>query len=318
MEHHYVGVDVGGTKIAYGLFDHEKKLLNVYKTFIERDCTCEQFIGQITGDIGVLLARGGGAPEKVKGIGIGVPSNMDFERGYILSTSNLSNLRDFDLRGILGEKFPGAQIVVDNDTNLAVIAEHCHGAARSYRNVVYTTFSTGLGSAFIFDGKIFRGTFGGAGESGHMLITPDEGVLCGCGNRGCLMSYASGSMICKHIAQAVRSGEKTIMTEMAGGNVDAIDTRILYAAYKAGDSMAARMLDQMGRYFGIYLYNLYVALDIPVNVLGGGLLNLGGDLLNRVVETFDRYNRNAARRVQFVKAQLSDRSGIIGAVELLN
>jgi len=316
MKSHYIGIDVGGTKIAYGLFDKNKKLISRHKTKTLRMITQEAFVDQLYNDIGELTSKNGLRPVNIIGIGIGMPSNVDFNKGYIVITSNMDYIRDFDARGSLGQRFPDVQIVVDNDTNLAAIAEHAHGIAKGEENVIYTALSTGIGSAFIINNKIFRGSHGGAGESGHMIITPNEGVLCGCDNQGCFMSYASGSMICRHITREIEAGKKTCMAEMAKGG--AIDCVILHEAYLAKDSMAVQMLDQMGKYIGVYLYNLYVTLNITCNVFGGGLLKFGAPLLDRIEDTFSYYNKDKLHKVEFRIAELTDDSGIIGAAEVLD
>jgi len=316
MRTHYIGIDVGGTKIASGLFDKNKKLIDKHKSKTIRTISKDDFVARLSDDIRTLTSKNSIQLENIIGIGLGMPSTVDFNAGYIVVTTNMENIRDFDARGSLVQRFPGAQIVVDNDTNLAAIAEHTHGAAKGEENVLYTALSTGVGSAFIINNKIFRGSHGGAGESGHMLITPNEGVLCGCGNSGCFMSYSSGSMICKHIMREIEAGNDTCMKDMC--NDGEIDCEILHDAFLSNDPMAIRMLDQMGKYLGIYLYNLFVTLNITCNVFGGGLLQFGDNLLDRIWDTFSRYNKNDLHKVEFRKAKLVDDFGIIGSVEVLD
>ncbi|MDR0476195.1 MAG: ROK family protein, partial [Treponema sp.] len=164
--------------------------------------------------------------------------------------------------------------------------------------------------------KPFRGTYGWAGESGHMIATPGEGIECGCGNRGCFMSWCSGSMIVRHIGNWIESGEKTIMAELAGG-VDKIDVIILEKAYDQGDAMAVKALNQMTHWLGVWFFNLYVFCNVNCFVMGGGLLKMGEKLLAPLRRTFNELNHDE-RPVYFKIAECGEDCGIIGAAELVH
>jgi glucokinase len=199
--------------------------------------------------------------------------------------------------------------------------------------MLYCPVSTGISSGIIINGSIFRGRYGWAGESGHMIITPDDGIECGCGNRGCLMSWCSGSMIIRHIKKWIEAGEKSSILDFAGG--EELNCNHLADAYNAGDVLARRAIAQMVKFLGVWTYNLYVSLNINCFVFGGGLLKMfrdlkdgginsgreTGSLLSAMKEVFDGYNKNPMP-VYFKEAVLSDAIsgddvGIIGAAELL-
>jgi len=181
--------------------------------------------------------------------------------------------------------------------------------------MLYCPVSTGISSAIIIDGKLFRGSYGWAGESGHTIITPGEGVMCGCGNRGCMMSYVSGSMIAKHVQNRIAQGEKTVMTELAGG-ADRITALHIQQGYDLGDPLALWAVAQMAKYMAVWLYNLYVSFNINCFVFGGGLLKFGDRLFPAVRAQFDAYNQSDLP-VHFKNAELTEDFGIVGAMELL-
>lgn len=309
-----IGIDVGGTKIALGLFNEHKKLIAESRTSSNPDLGPERFFDALIQEIKNLMNLESIAPVQLAGIGLGMPSFILFEQGHIVKTSNLVKLHDFPARAYLMERL-GTAVVLDNDTHVAALAEHRLGAGRGHRNMFYCALSTGIASAIIIDGKLFRGSYGWAGESGHTIITPGQGIRCGCGNQGCVMSWCSGSMIVKHIRLWIQQGEKTLMTEMAG-SAEHITCSDLEAAYHRGDPLAIRALDQMTRYLGLWLFNLYVTLNINCFVLGGGLLKMGKTILEPVRRVFDEYNRNELP-VYFYLPELGDRFGIIGAAELI-
>jgi glucokinase len=319
-----IGIDVGGTKTAYGVFDGRKNIIARLSHPSDAACSAGVFFDRIAANIGELMAAHGIQRENLRGVGIGAPSFVLFEEGRILKTSNLTNIRDFPARSYLMERLGGVRVILDNDAHTAAIAEHRMGAGRGFDSFLYCPVSTGISSAIVIDGKIFRGRYGWSGESGHAVITPDDGVECGCGNRGCIMSWCSGSMIAKHVKNWIAAGEESCIPEFAGD--DEISCIHIEKAYNAGDALARRAVAQMIKYLGLWTYNLYVTLNINCFIFGGGLLKMwrnlvdsggkGGNLLESMKEVFDGYNKNTMP-VYFKEAELGDDFGIIGAAELL-
>ncbi|WP_010258159.1 ROK family protein [Treponema primitia] len=323
MDLHTIGIDVGGTKAAYGLLNGQKEIIRRRSHPSDDTASPEEFFDTIVANIKDLMAAEGLKKEDIRGIGIGMPSFVLFEEGRIIKTTNLTKIHDFPARTYLMEKLGGIRVLIDNDSHTGAIAEHRQGAGRGFENMIYCPISTGISSGIIIDGKLFRGRYGWSGESGHMIVTPDDGVECGCGNRGCLMSWSSGSMIIKHIEKWIEQGEQSIMPQLAGGGK--ITAFHLGSAYNAGDALAHRAYDQMVKYLGIWIYNLYVTLNINCFVFGGGLLKLSQQLmdggkktaiLEDMKEVFDGYNKNDMP-VYFKEAELGNDFGIIGAAELL-
>jgi glucokinase len=324
MAAYTIGIDVGGTKTAYGVLDSERKIIKRTSHPSDRDTPPGPFFDAIADRVQELLNGMGIGKEQLRGVGIGMPSFILFEEGRILKTSNLPNIRDFPARSYLAEKLGGVRVALDNDARTAAVAEHRLGAGRGFTNMLYCPVSTGISSALIVNGELFRGTYGWSGESGHMIATPGEGIACGCGNRGCYMSWCSGSMIVKHIQNWIAAGEKTLMADMAEG-AENITARHIEAAYREGDPLAIRAVEQMIRFLGLWTFNLYVTLNINCFVFGGGLLKMGRGLfrnnddrglLARMKDVFDKYNQNDMP-VYFREAELGDDCGIIGAAELL-
>ena len=304
-----IGVDVGGTKIAYGLFDDQGTLLDRRKDTTPIEADGPALSGLILDGIREMLASNGIAEGEVKGIGIGMPSFLLYDEGYVYMTSAMVNVRDFPMRDWFKQR-TDIPVCIDKDSNLAALAELRYGAGRGSKNMIYVAVSTGIGCGLVLNGDIFRGSYGWAGEAGHMLITPDAGVECGCRNRGCFMSWASG----RYIPQQLRimgRGRETVM-DMNG----ALDGHALKQAVDAGDALALDFLDQMAHYIAICCFNVYLLLNVNLFVFGGGLTNLGPALFDRVRAEFDRYN-HVPKPVDFRFAELKQDFGIIGAAELV-
>ena len=309
MEKYRIGIDAGGTKVAYGLFNEQNQLLDrtQHPTPIEADGP--EFADLVIESVTAMLKKNGLSKEQISGIGICMPSFILFDEGYVCMTSAMVNIRDFALRDYLQQRLE-IPVILDNDGNVAALAEHRYGAGRGSKHMIYVATSTGIGSGLILNGQVFRGSYGWAGECGHMLITPDEGVDCGCRNRGCFMSWASGRYIPNHVRRFAEEMETSM-------DLDAeIDGVALLKACKEGDALAMKVLDQMAHYIAVCVFNIYQMLNVNLFVFGGGLVHFGPMLYDRVREEFDRYN-HIPQPVEFRFAELKQDFGIIGAAELV-
>ena len=315
MKQYTIGVDVGGTGTVYGVYDGQRNLIQRLNHKSDADLTAEKFFDNIAANIKELISSCKIKKEDVIGIGIGMPSFIVYDEGFIVKTVNLTKIKNFPARSYLMQKLDNIPVLLDNDARAAGMAEYRYGAGRGFDKMFYCPLSTGISSSLFINGKPFRGTYGWAGESGHMIATPGEGVECGCENRGCYMSLCSGSMIVKHIKNWIASGESTIMTELAG-SAEKIDTIILEKAYDKGDPMAVKALNQMTHWLGIWFYNLYVCFNVNCFVIGGGLVNMGEKFLNPIRRKYDEYNRDD-RPVYFKPAECGENYAILGASELV-
>ena len=316
MGKYTIGIDVGGTKTAYGIFDENKKLITTLRQSSDSELPPEAFFDKIAVTIIDLCNGQNITIDDLRGVGIGMPSYILYEEGRIIKTVNLTKIKEFSARAYLMNKLGGnVRVILDNDSHTGALAEYRHGAGRGFRHMIYCPLSTGISSGIIIEGELFRGKYGWSGESGHMIVTPGQGIECGCGNKGCLMSWCSGSMIAKHVQSWIEDGQETIMKTLTD-DPKKLTAMHIDEAYLKNDAMAIRAVEQMVRYIAIWIYNLYVTLNINCFVFGGGLLKMNVRLLERVRKAFDEYNRNDMP-VYFKTAELGEHFGIVGAAELL-
>ena len=243
-------------------------------------------------------------------VGIALPSFIRESDGFVLKTANLPRIKEFYARQYLEHALPGYRVSVGNDNHAAALAEHSFGAGRGHDNMLYCLMSTGIASGIIINGKLFRGSLGYAGESGHMILTPDAGLLCGCGNRGCISSYASGAGIAAQVREWIALGECSVIPELSGNG--AITARHIDEAYQRGDALAVIAIEQMAKYMAVWLYNLYATLNINCFVFGGGLLKMKAPILSLTREQFNTYSADAGE-VNFKTTQLGDDFGVFAA-----
>lgn len=313
-----VGIDVGGTKTAFGLFDENRRLVAKSRTATPQGQPPEVFVRGLANQVRDLCTANGVDSSGLFGVGVGMPCFIRQSDGYIIKSSNIPTLRYYEAKAGISEALGGIRVELDNDTHAAALAESRQGVGRGLDNMIYCAVSTGIASAPIINGKLFRGTYGFSGESGHMIVTPDEGEQCACGKKGCFMSWCSGNMIVKHVCRWIGEGQPTVMTDMVE-RAEQITTNEIEKAWRMGDLLGTRAVQQMQHYLAIWLFNLYVFTNIECFVLGGGLLKMGDDFWKSVFDEFNSLNRDVCDGcpVSFKKAELGDNFGIIGANELL-
>jgi glucokinase len=202
------------------------------------------------------------------------------------------------------------QAVVDNDATAGAVAEYWFGAGRSrgVRHLVYLTISTGVGGGLILDGHVYRGAAGNAGELGHLTVDY-RGRQCGCGRRGCLEAYASGTNIARRVVEALAGGEDSVLRELPE-----VTARDVALAAAEGDALASRIWDETTSILASAVANILDVFNPELIVLGGGVTSAGDQLLLPVREgALAQAMAPAARSAEIVLAELGDRLGVVSA-----
>ena len=264
-----LGVDIGGTKVAVGLVDRDGNILSQSRTPMMANGTAEAALQSVTGAIDSLSSAVAGIG--FRSIGICAPGPLDPETGVVLNPPNLQCWRDYPLADKVTKKY-SLPVKVDNDANAAALAETRWGAARGFRYVFYATIGTGIGTGIVFDGRIYHGKTGSAGEGGHVSIDY-RGPLCGCGKRGCIEALAAGPAIgarARAKLNAAPTARSTIL-DIAKGNVAAVTSELVGQAFVAGDPLAREILLETVEVLTPWLGNIVDLLDPDVLVMGGGV-----------------------------------------------
>lgn len=309
MKNYVVGVDLGGTKISCALSDLEGRV--VAQTTIptlahEGD---NPVLGRIIKTIEMVLEEGNVATNEVAAIGIGSPGPLDAKKGIIVTTPNLP-FKNFQLVKPIEEKF-SIPTYLDNDANVAAIAEFMFGAGKGTENMVYITVSTGVGGGAILNGKIYRGSTTNALEVGHTTVFPG-GPRCGCGNLGCLEATSSGTAIGKRANEAVSSKVETSLRDY-----ETVTSYEVFKEAEKGDAVSKKILDEAFNYLGIGVANIIASFDPDKVIIGGGVSKGGDVLFNKVQEVVnERCFKSMAEYCKIVPAGLGTDAGVLGAVAL--
>src|SRR6266849_376896 len=282
------GIDLGGTQVRVALARSDGRLIASFKTKTPLLRTPERMVEWAAAEIERHRGR-----EKVTSITIAAPGPIDVKRGVLVNPPNLPGWRNVPLASMLRHA-TGAQVHVANDADMAGLGEFQRGAGRGTRNMVYITWSTGVGGGLIIDGKLHRGAHGTAGEVGHIIVDPN-GPLDNCGQRGCLEAFVSGRAIAQEPGRPASE---------------------LFAAAKRGDREARMVVQRAARYMGMALISLTNVLDPEMFVMGGGVSRSWALIQPTMLETLRSSPFiKPARRPRLLRARLGDRAGQVGAVE---
>ena len=214
---------------------------------------------------------------EVRSVGIGAAGWVDNRQAVVAFSPHLA-WRNEPLKEQLAKRID-LPLIVDNDANAAAWAEYRFGAGQGSSVLVCLTLGTGIGGGLVINGQLFRGTYGMAGEWGHMISVPG-GHRCECGNRGCWEQYASGNALVREARELARSNSPMAyrLLEMLGGDPDAITGPGVTEAALKGETTAIELLGDVGTWLGEGIANLAAALDPDLFVIGGGV-SAAGDLL---------------------------------------
>jgi len=308
-----IGVDIGGTKIAAGVVTETGEVLASDRTSSPATDPAEivRTIGELVRE---LRSRVPG--REIEAVGASAAGFVDKSRSVLVFAPNLA-WRDEPLKEHL-QKELGLPVVVENDANAAAWGEFRFGAGEDVDSLLMLTIGTGVGGGIVLDGELVRGGFGMGAEVGHLAMVPD-GVRCGCGNLGCLESYASGSAlvrVTRELALA-RPDESQALVERAGGDPARIDGRMVTELAQQGDAFSVGRLAELGHWIGRGIASLTAVLDPEVVVVGGGVAEAGDLLLDPVRDSFARHVTARGHRPMLqVRGAALSQAGLVGVADL--
>lgn len=311
-----VGVDLGGTKILAGVFNTQLKCLGKVKTSTKPLRGPESVVERIARCVQDAVDECDLKLEQVRGIGVGAPGAVDTETGKVIFAPNLPGWADVPLKKQL-EKELKVPVFLENDGNICTLGVHNVELEGKPKHLVGVFIGTGIGAGMILDGKLYSGFNKTAAEVGHMVLEVG-GPKCGCGNRGCFEALAGRQAIFKKIQTAVKDGQKTVLTETLGTDLQDMRSGDLRKALRRGDKLVERVIEEAAEYIGIGIANLVNLLSPQVVVLGGGVIDaLEDEMMAIIVETAHDYAlQGTDNGLEIIASKLGDNAGIYGAAVL--
>lgn len=303
-----VGIDIGGTKIAGGVVDGEGRIIE--KVRVDTPVDTAQLAQAV-----IDMANHFIAAHDVVAVGVAAAGFIDADRAVIIHAPNIA-WRNEPLKARLEAGIP-LPVTIENDANAAGWGEFRFGAGRDVDHMVMLTMGTGVGGAVVLEGQLYRGGHGIAGELGHVRFMRD-GLPCGCGQNGCIEQYASGRALQREanaIADAGGIGEGLAALREEKGTISGPSISRLVLA---GDPGAVEALRRVATALGEACGGFQAILDPEMFVIGGGVAQLGEDLLGPVRLAYETSLPGYGDRpiATFAIAQLGNDAGLIGAADL--
>jgi glucokinase len=303
-----VGIDIGGTKIAGGVIDASGAI--VEKLRVDTPPEASGIADAVVGMVAELAQR-----HDVARVGVAVAGFVSQDRATVIGSPNIA-WRDVPLRDLV-QSGTGLPVIVENDANAAGWAEYRYGAGQGHDHMVTITLGTGVGGAIILDGELLLGGHGIAAELGHIRFIRD-GLPCGCGQRGCLEQYASGRALQRAANEIADGGGIGAGLAALRAEQGRIPGREISRLARAGDPGALDAVDRIATALGEGCGGLQAVLDPEIFVIGGGVAQLGGLLLEPVRRAYATSLPGLDTRpvADFTTARLGNDAGMIGVGDL--
>ena len=265
-----VGVDMGGTNLRIAAYSHAEDWRRLASVAVPTRVSegPAVVLGDMASAIRQVVEQSGGVSQ-LQGIGVGSPGPIELPEGRLLQPPNLPGFHGLELKTEL-EALLELPVIIESDANAAALAEAHAGAGAKYGidSLCMLTLGTGVGNGLVFDGSIWHGFRGMAGEAGHVSVWPD-GILCPCGNRGCLELFASATGIVRMAHETAAEGRSPRIRELIDGGAP-VTAREVARFAEQGDEGALVVYDTVGRALGLSLAGLVNTLNVPLYVIGGG------------------------------------------------
>ncbi|MCU1607205.1 MAG: sugar kinase [Modestobacter sp.] len=307
---------LGATHIAAGVTDLTGRLLASVVEPADIAAGPEKTLARVEELFDDLLAHDSVPRAPVYGIGVGLPGPVEFATGTVVNPPIMPGWDGYQVRNRLSERF-AVPVWVDNDVNLSALGELRMGAAQGEQVVIYVKIGTGIGAGLVSDGRLHRGADGAAGDIGHVTVDAASGIVCRCGNVGCLEALAGGAALARDGAEAAAEGRSRYLEGVLadGRSIDAAEVAL---AAQHGDAVSVELLNRSGRLVGETLATLVNFFNPSLILLGGGLALAGDLLLASVRETV--YRRSlplATRDLRIVRSTLTPDPALPGAAHMV-
>lgn len=307
----YIGIDLGGTFVKYGLVGEGGEIIEKGKVPTPAGCgyaeTAEVIASAVRG-----LAKSGAS---VCGLGIGAPGVVDGERGIVLTSGNLGWVNK-PLAQDLSERL-GIPVTLTNDANAAAYGEYACGAGSDYKSVVLITLGTGVGSGIVLNGKLYEGNEGAGAELGHEVIRMG-GEKCACGRRGCFEAYASATALIRQTKRVMEKDKQSMLWQLCGGDINKVNGKTAFDGAQSGDRTAKRVVSNYLRYLSEGLANIANTFRPEAILIGGGISAQGESLVKPLQKRVDKLmlGHGAYAPVKILAATLGNDAGLVGAAML--
>ena len=309
-----IGVDVGGTGIQIGVVDREYRIIRESSIPTRTDIPFEEQLKHIADCIVSTVQAAGMSEDDIESVGIGIPGIASSKTGEVIKCTNMG-WNHVPFREVFN-RYLNKPVHIDNDANVAALAESVAGVSAGTSSSVFITIGTGIGSGIIINGRIWSGAHHIGAELGHVIFDLD-GVPCTCGNHGCLERYCSATALIRMAREAVAEQPDSLILRSVNMDPSRIEAKTVFDAARQGDTLAVSVYNRYTDYLAQAIASVVNLLDPEVIVLGGGVSKAGHFLLDPLTQKYKQYIVFNDQPLPPVKiAVLGSEAGIIGAAML--
>lgn len=309
-----IGIDIGGTGIQVGVVGEDYAIIREGSIPTRKDLPFDEQVRMIADCVVSTTQAAGFSVSDIESVGVGIPGIAAAKTGEIIKCTNM-NWFHVPFREVF-TRFLDKPVYIDNDANVAALAESVIGNSAGTSSSVFITIGTGIGSGIILNSKIWSGAHHIGGELGHVIFDL-EGVPCTCGNHGCLERYCSATALIRMAREAVCEHPESVMLSMAGQDPARIEAKTVIDAARSGDEVAVAVYNHYTDCLAQAIASVVNLLDPEIIVLGGGVSKAGDFLLEPLLNKYPQYVLFNDQPLPPVKlAVLGSEAGIIGAAML--
>jgi glucokinase len=306
-----IGIDVGGTGIQFGAIDENMNILAEKSIPTTTSVSFSEQVARIADAVVATASAAGFSADQIDRIGVGIPGISDPVTGDIVKCPNMGWFHVPFRQEFM--KHLSVPLYIENDANVAALAESAAGVSAGTSSSVFITIGTGIGSGIILNGRIWNGFHGIGGELGHVIFGLN-GVPCTCGNHGCLERYCSATALIRMGREAVALQPDSLILRSVGNDLSRIEARTVIDAARENDPVAVEVYGRWISQLAQAIAGVVNLLDPEVIVLGGGVSKAGDFLLNPLRSEFRKYVLYSDQPLPDLRiAVLGSKAGIIGA-----
>ncbi|UCE67710.1 MAG: ROK family protein [Candidatus Zixiibacteriota bacterium] len=308
MKKVYAGIDLGGSYIKAGLLTAGGKRVSSFKILSEAGSGPKTVAKNLLLAAEKLVFLAGKNKTKLCGFGVGSPGTIRYPDGIVTGSSpNIPGWVGTNIGGLFGSR--GLEVKVDNDANCMALGEYLFGAGRGTKSGFYLTIGTGIGCAFINNGRLMRGSNYAAGEFGHIVLKYN-GKRCKCGRRGCVEAYTAVPALIHSTKNILKKYDKSPLKK----NLNDLAPMTIFEAFKKGDKAATEAISLNAKMLGTAIGSVVNLLNPEIVVIGGGLAQAGKKYIDKIRKIiFEFAFDSAAENLRIISAQLGNNAGWIGA-----
>lgn len=313
-QHAAIGVDLGGTTVKTALIDRKGAIIAQSKLPTRAQEHPDAVIEQVVKSIKEVLPHTKG--RTLAGIGVAAAGIIQNPGGIVKSPPNFRNWDVVPLGTALEQVFK-VRVEVDNDANVAAVAEAKFGAGVDQPNFLFIIWGTGVGGGIIMNGEIYRGPYGGAGEVGHISIDY-KGLKCNCGGTGCIEAYIGQRYLSNRTIDRLSSHAGSKIAKLVGGDLSKLEPIHISQAAESGDPLAQEILTEAGTLLGVALAGVMNTLDYRVTIIGGGVSAVGDFVYDAIhASVVQNVQKPLRDGIRIKRALLGNDAGMLGAAGMV-